>query len=66
VILVVLGEAVLSGRTFLFAYAMILAIGYHLFVRFYEEPTLRRMFGEDYVRYCAEVSRWLPHWSSCR
>jgi protein-S-isoprenylcysteine O-methyltransferase Ste14 len=60
VILVALGEAVLSGRMFLFAYAVLLAIGYHLFVRLYEEPTLRRMFGEDYVRYCAVVSRWWP------
>ena len=60
VILVVLSEAVLSGRTLLFGYAVFLAVGYHLFVRFYEEPTLRRMFGEDYVQYCAVVSRWLP------
>jgi len=52
VILVALSEAVLSGRTLLFGYAVFLAVGYHLFVRFYEEPTLRRMFGEDYVQYC--------------
>lgn len=66
VILVALGEAILSGRTLLFLYAGILALGYHLFVRWYEEPTLRRAFGEEYVRYCAVVSRWLPQWSSCR
>jgi protein-S-isoprenylcysteine O-methyltransferase Ste14 len=60
VILVVLGEAVLSGWTVLFGYAALLAAAYHLFVRFYEEPTLRRTFGEDYVRYCGVVSRWLP------
>lgn len=60
VILVALGEAVLFGRVLLFGYAVFLAIGYHLFVRFYEEPTLRRTFGEEYVRYCAMVPRWLP------
>jgi protein-S-isoprenylcysteine O-methyltransferase Ste14 len=60
VILVALGEAVLSGRMLLFGYAAVLGVGYHLFVRFYEEPTLRRMFGEDYLKYCAAVSRWLP------
>jgi protein-S-isoprenylcysteine O-methyltransferase Ste14 len=60
VILVALSEAALSGRTLLFGYAAFLAVGYHLFVRFYEEPTLRRMFGADYVQYCAAVSRWLP------
>jgi protein-S-isoprenylcysteine O-methyltransferase Ste14 len=60
VVLVALSEAVLSGRTLLFGYAVFLAVSYHLFVRFYEEPTLRRMFGEDYAHYCAMVSRWLP------
>jgi protein-S-isoprenylcysteine O-methyltransferase Ste14 len=64
VILVVVGETILFGRILLFAYAVFLAIGYHLFVRFYEEPTLRRKFGEEYVQYCAGVSRWLPHRSS--
>ena len=64
VVLVALGEAILSGRTILFLYAGFLAIGYHLFVRLYEEPTLRRTFGEEYVRYCAVVPRWLPLWSS--
>ena len=61
VVLVVLSEAILFGRIFLFGYAVFLAIGYHLFVRFYEEPTLRRRFGEEYLQYCAAVSRWLPH-----
>lgn len=30
------------------------------FVMAYEEPTLRRLFGEDYERYCRHVRRWLP------
>ncbi len=32
----------------------------HLFVLFYEEPTLRRQFGEEYERYRAQVPRWIP------
>jgi protein-S-isoprenylcysteine O-methyltransferase Ste14 len=60
VFLVVLGEAIWFGNALLFAYAGFLAIAYHLFVRLYEEPTLGRMFGEDYVRYCDAVPRWLP------
>jgi len=64
VILVVVSEAILFGRIFLFGYPVFLAISYHLFVRFYEDPTLRRKFGEEYVQYCAAVSRWLPHRSS--
>lgn len=36
------------------------ALGVHLFVVFYEEPTLRRKFGTDYEEYCRNVSRWWP------
>ena len=31
-----------------------------LFVRFYEEPTLRRTFGAPYEEYCNNVRRWIP------
>ena len=31
-----------------------------LFVKFYEEPTLRKMFGADYEKYCRNVPRWIP------
>jgi protein-S-isoprenylcysteine O-methyltransferase Ste14 len=31
-----------------------------LFVKFYEEPALRRMFGADYEEYCRNVPRWIP------
>jgi protein-S-isoprenylcysteine O-methyltransferase Ste14 len=31
-----------------------------LFVPLYEEPTLRRKFGMDYVDYCRNVRRWIP------
>jgi protein-S-isoprenylcysteine O-methyltransferase Ste14 len=60
VVLVVVGEALLSGRLVLFGYAALLAVGYHLFVKYYEEPTLGRLFGEPYARYRAAVPRWLP------
>ena len=36
------------------------ALGVHLFVMFYEEPTLRGKFGADYEEYCRNVRRWLP------
>jgi protein-S-isoprenylcysteine O-methyltransferase Ste14 len=60
VVLVVVGEALLSGRVVLFGYAALMAVGYHLFVRYYEEPTLGRLFGEPYARYLEAVPRWLP------
>ena len=31
-----------------------------LFILIYEEPTLRRLFGDDYRDYCRHVRRWLP------
>lgn len=37
-----------------------IALGVHLFVVFYEEPTLRGKFGEDYKEYCRNVRRWWP------
>jgi protein-S-isoprenylcysteine O-methyltransferase Ste14 len=36
------------------------ALGIHLFVVFYEEPTLRGKFGSDYEAYCRNVNRWWP------
>jgi protein-S-isoprenylcysteine O-methyltransferase Ste14 len=36
------------------------ALGVHLFVILYEEPTLRRKFGAEYEAYCRNVSRWSP------
>jgi len=40
--------------------AAVAIVGVALFVRFYEEPTLRRLFGADYGVYCQNVPRWLP------
>jgi protein-S-isoprenylcysteine O-methyltransferase Ste14 len=40
--------------------AIAVAVGVHLFVIFYEEPTLRNKFGSDYDEYCRHVRRWWP------
>jgi len=42
------------------AIACAVILGVHLFVVFYEEPTLRKLFGPDYLTYCENVHRWLP------
>lgn len=44
----------LAGFTALFATIV------HLFVLFYEEPTLTRLFGADYTEYRRQVRRWRP------
>lgn len=40
--------------------SMMLFFVVHLFVVFYEEPTLKRTFGATYETYCRSVSRWIP------
>ena len=45
-------------------YAALFLIIVYLFIRVYEEPTLRRTFGEEYEVYCSGVGRWLPRWST--
>jgi len=42
------------------AMAGAVALGVHLFVVFYEEPTLRGKFGEQYEEYRRNVRRWWP------
>jgi len=42
------------------AAALAVALGVHLFVILYEEPTLRGKFSVDYETYCRNVSRWWP------
>lgn len=59
-LLVVVGEAWLFLSLALFLYAGALAIGVHLLVVGYEEPTLRRRFGDEYETYRRHVRRWIP------
>jgi protein-S-isoprenylcysteine O-methyltransferase Ste14 len=42
------------------AAATAVVLGVALFVMLYEEPTLRKMFGADYEKYCRNVGRWVP------
>jgi protein-S-isoprenylcysteine O-methyltransferase Ste14 len=57
---IVLGEALLARSPALLVYWMIFFVAANLFVILYEEPALRRRFGESYVRYQERVGRWLP------
>ena len=56
------GLWVVFGHASAFAIVVViaLALGVHLFVIFYEEPTLRRKFGTDYEEYCRNVGRCWP------
>ncbi len=39
--------------------AALVIVGVALFVRLYEEPHLRRLFGAEYEEYCRNVPRWI-------
>ena len=58
--LIVLGEAGLFGSVRLLWYAAGAAVAFHLLVVAYEEPRLRRAFGDPYAAYTGSVRRWIP------
>ena len=60
VALVIGGQAWFFHSLRIFIYMLCMLTVAHLFVVFYEEPTLRRQFGEEYERYRATVPRWIP------
>ncbi len=57
---VIVGEAWLFLSLPLLVYAGAAALFVHLFVIGYEEPALRRRYGETYVDYLRTVPRWIP------
>ncbi len=59
-LLIVLGEAWLFRSLRLLAYAVAMAVFFHLFVTGYEERTLSRRFGSTYLEYRRMVPRWIP------
>jgi protein-S-isoprenylcysteine O-methyltransferase Ste14 len=54
-----LGSALLFGSTEVLLYAILVLLGFHLRVIYYEEPALERSFGSSFRRYCQQVPRWL-------
>jgi protein-S-isoprenylcysteine O-methyltransferase Ste14 len=60
VIAVILGQAAILGRPVLVVYAAIFWLVVASFVRFYEEPTLSRRYGEQYAAYRRAVRGWWP------
>jgi protein-S-isoprenylcysteine O-methyltransferase Ste14 len=60
VVAIILGQALALGQVVLLAYAAIIAAAMASFARWYEEPTLRRRYGERYERYRLAVPGWWP------
>ena len=60
VALAILGQAVIFRSLHVAEYAIVMLLIAHTFVVLYEEPTLRRQFGESYEEYRRSVPRWVP------
>lgn len=52
-------EAILFSSAVMLGYAAAAFVVFHLFILGYEEPTLRKKFGESYEAYCRTVPRWV-------
>jgi protein-S-isoprenylcysteine O-methyltransferase Ste14 len=57
---VIVGQALLLGQLVLVPYAALFGLAVWTFVRWYEEPTLRRRFGGEYEAYSHAVPAWWP------
>jgi protein-S-isoprenylcysteine O-methyltransferase Ste14 len=60
VLLLIFGQGLLFGSARLLEYGLIVWLGFFAFAVLYEEPALRRKFGEEYRDFCVHVPRWIP------
>ena len=58
------GAALVLWSWWLILYAAVVLSVTHLLVILYEEPHLRRVFGQPYEDYLRTVHRWIPTWRS--
>jgi protein-S-isoprenylcysteine O-methyltransferase Ste14 len=66
VFFLVLSRAVYFWSVRIVVYLLLVAICVNLFILFYEEPHLRKVFGEQYLDYCRRVPRWIPRMRAAR
>src|SRR5271157_3755088 len=63
VILVLLGESVLTASLPLFCWFLVAALVNAAYIPLSEEPGLVKRFGEEYLTYKRNVPRWVPRWT---
>ena len=63
-VIAMLGAAMVLWSWWLVLYALVVLIVTHLLVILYEEPHLRRVFGQPYEEYLRTAHRWIPTWRS--
>ena len=66
VLFILLGEVISFGSWQLRCYMFLVALMFHCFIIFYEEPSLKKKFGSVYEEYCRTVPRWIPRFKDFR
>jgi protein-S-isoprenylcysteine O-methyltransferase Ste14 len=59
VTLILIGESIFFQTINLWIYSLFVFIAFNIFTMLFEEPRLRKDFGEEYNRYCQKVRRWV-------
>ena len=60
VVIMLLAESLLCESWWIFGWLCVFFVGNAVYFPRFEEPGLRRRFGQDYEVYCAHVGRWIP------
>lgn len=58
--LLIFGQGLLLDSRDVLVYGLFVCVAFNIFVRLYEEPTLRKTFGVEYDEFCVNVPRWIP------
>jgi len=58
--LVLAGETLLFQSQGLLIYLLIMFGIINIRLMVFEEPGLRKRFGDSYIQYCKSVGRWIP------
>lgn len=59
IVSIVFGIALVFGSPSSIIFSFLVFIGWDVYVRFHEEKTLEKRFGERYFQYKRQVARWL-------
>ena len=59
IILILIGQTIFVKSIYLLIYTILVFISFHIFIKYIEEPRLKRDFKDDYELYIRKVRRWL-------
>jgi protein-S-isoprenylcysteine O-methyltransferase Ste14 len=59
-LMILVGEGIFLESYVVFFFAIFMGAMFHIYVIYYEEPSLKKRFGDSYKEYINMVPRWLP------